>query len=75
MTSERLRAAMIALAAVSSTDGLTKSYEDGDFKPVGRGRVCGRDDGKGTHRIQQRNAACACDSGLKYKKCCGKPRS
>jgi len=75
MMSARLHAAMLAVAAVSSGDGLTKSYEDADFKPVGRGRICGQDDGKGTHRVQQRNAACACDSGRKYKKCCGKPRS
>ncbi len=72
MTSGRMIAAMLALASLSDKGERQREYDGADYKPIGRGRVCGRDDGKGSHRTQQRNAACACGSGDKFKKCCGK---
>lgn len=72
MVSGRMIAAVLALAALADSNESPREYEDRDYKPIGRGRVCGRDDGKGSHRTQQRNAACACGSGDKFKRCCGK---
>lgn len=68
MTSARLQAAFLLLAAAAAED--VRKHEAADFKPVGRGRIVGRDNGNGGRAEQSRNAACACGSGRKFKHCC-----
>lgn len=42
------------------------------FKPIGKGRVVGSDNGKSRAGmpIKNRNVLCECGSGKKRKKCC-----
>lgn len=69
--------AMAALAGAAGVtgQGLYNSQQPKASAGTGkRAHITGRDNGKTKLRIQ-RNAVCpGCDSGMKYKNCCGKPK-